>query len=243
MADLVGDAVRAMPYYGLMEATVGGRPVIVSQSGFSGEKGYEIYLRDSTLYAEEMWNAVLEAGEKHGLMVIAPAHHRRIAAGILSWGQDLDNETLPFQCNLGYQVPRKKTADYIGKAVLEKIRDELESGGKPYRQQLVGLVMGGRRITDYAPDFWLISGADGGDPLGYVTSPWYSPELGANIAMGYVPLEMAAIGTALTVWLPEQYAEIPGHPVEAKVAAMPFRASANPSARERALSEGRDFAY
>jgi aminomethyltransferase len=103
--------------------------------------------------------------------------------------------------------------------------------------------MGGRRITDYAPDFWLISGADGGDPLGYVTSPWYSPELGANIAMGYVPLEMAAIGTALTVWLPEQYAEIPGHPVEAKVAAMPFRASANPSARERALSEGRDFAY
>ena len=46
-------------------------------------------------------------------MVIAPAHHRRIAAGILSWGQDMDFETLPFQCNLGYQVPSKKTSDYI----------------------------------------------------------------------------------------------------------------------------------
>ena len=42
------------------------------------------------------------------MMVIAPAHHRRVAAGILSRGQDMDAETLPFQVNLGYQVPRKK---------------------------------------------------------------------------------------------------------------------------------------
>jgi len=40
----------------------------------------------------------------HKLMVIAPAHHRRIQAGILSWGQDMDQEHNPFQCNLGYQV-------------------------------------------------------------------------------------------------------------------------------------------
>ena len=51
-----------------------------------------------------MWNAVLKAGKKHKLMVIAPAHHRRIQAGILSWGQDMDHEHNPFQCNLGYQV-------------------------------------------------------------------------------------------------------------------------------------------
>ena len=37
-------------------------------------------------------------------MVIAPAHHRRIQAGILSWGQDMDQQHNPFQCNLGYQV-------------------------------------------------------------------------------------------------------------------------------------------
>ena len=41
-----------------------------------------------------------EAGKKHNLMVIAPAHHRRIQAGILSWGQDMDNQHNPFQCNL-----------------------------------------------------------------------------------------------------------------------------------------------
>ena len=70
----------------------------------------------------QLWNAVLEAGKKHKLAVIAPAHHRRIAAGILSWGQDMDAETLPFQVNLGYQVPRTKEADYIGKAALEAAR-------------------------------------------------------------------------------------------------------------------------
>jgi aminomethyltransferase len=144
MADLVGDAVRDIPYYGLMEAKVGGRDCIISQTGFTGEKGYEIYLKNATLYADDMWNAVLEAGKKHNLRVIAPAHHRRIAAGILSWGQDLDAETYPFQCNLGYQVPRKKTADYIGKEALESMRAKMESGDKPYANQLVGFKLGGK---------------------------------------------------------------------------------------------------
>ncbi len=74
---------------------------------FTGEKGYEIYVRDAHENAEIVWNSVIEAGEEFGLMVIAPAHHRRIAAGILSWGQDLDLETSPFQVNLSYQVPTK----------------------------------------------------------------------------------------------------------------------------------------
>ena len=182
MADLVGEAVRDIPYYGLMEAKVGGRDCIISQTGFTGEKGYEIYLKDATLYADDMWNAVLEAGKKHSLKVIAPAHHRRIAAGILSWGQDLDSETYPFQCNLGYQVPRKKTDDYIGKEALEAMRTKMEAGDKPYSNQLVGFVLGGKPIEEYAPDFWLVS-EDGSTPVGYLTSPRYTPELETNIAI------------------------------------------------------------
>ena len=41
MADLVGEGIRDIPYYGILEAEVGGCPVVISQSGFSGEKGYE----------------------------------------------------------------------------------------------------------------------------------------------------------------------------------------------------------
>ena len=105
-------------------------------------------------------------------MVIAPAHHRRIQAGILSWGQDMDNQHNPFQCNLGYQVSLSgkgewnKKNDYVGKQALEQMKEELKAGKKPYKLQLVGLELGGKPIEEYAPDFWLISGENGGEPTG-----------------------------------------------------------------------------
>ena len=243
MADLIGEEVRSLRSYGLMEAHVAGCDVVVSQTGFSGEKGYEFYLRDATLHAEKLWYAVLEAGKAHDLMVIAPAHHRRIAAGILSWGQDLDAETLPFQCNLGYQVPRAKEADYVGRARLEQVRAEVEAGNPPFKLTLVGMAFEGKPVEDYASDFWLISGADGGDPVGYVTSPWYSPELETNIAMGYVPIAMSEIGTAVRIWLPEQYQTEPGKAADGRVVEIPFRPSVNPNAREIAKVQGRDAAF
>lgn len=243
MADLFGDAVRSIPYYGMMEAEIAGCSVVISQTGFTGEKGYEIYLRDATLHAEEMWNAVLTAGQAHSLMVIAPAHHRRIAAGILSWGQDIDQEVSPFQCHLSYQVPRQKTVDYVGRAALEAQRAELEAGRFPFKMTMVGMTFGGRPVTDYAPDFWLVAPEEGGEPVGYVTSPWYSPELGVNIALGWVPVAMKPVGTRLRVWLPDEYADEPGVPVAGQVAEVPFRPSVNPSAREVAKAQGRDCAF
>jgi aminomethyltransferase len=242
MIDLVGAAVAEIPSYGLLEAEVAGHSVVVSQTGFTGEKGYEIYLRDATLHAEDMWQAVLDAGKPHELAVIAPAHHRRIAAGILSWGQDMDVETLPFQVNLGYQVPRTKAGDYVGRAALESVRDKLEAGEPPYTHTLVGLRLGGRPIDEYAPDFWLISEEAESEPIGYVTSPWFSPELDTNIAMGFVPVGLAEAGTRLHVALPEQYADSPGRAVEATVVAMPFRPSVNPNTRERLKDVGMDSA-
>lgn len=239
MADLVGDGVRDIPYYGLLESTIGGASILVSQSGFTGEKGYEIYVRDASENAETVWNAVLLAGQKHELQVIAPAHHRRIAAGILSWGQDMDFETSPFQVNLGYQIPRKKKADYIGKQELERQHAEIEAGRFPFKLKMVGLKFGGKPVIDYANDFWLIT-TPAGERVGYVTSPWWSPELNTNIALGHVPIEFSEPGTALAIELPERYAETLGQPVAAEVSEVPFRPSVNPSAREAARAKGRD---
>jgi aminomethyltransferase len=242
MVDLFGPELAELPSYGLMEGTVAGHPVVISQTGFTGEKGYEIYLRDATLHAEDMWNAVLEAGKAHNLMVIAPAHHRRVAAGILSWGQDMDAETLPFQVNLGYQVPRKKEADYIGKAALERARDRIEAGDPPYTLTMVGLRLGGRPIDEYAPDCWLIRETPDGDPVGYLTSPWWSPELESNIALGYVPVELSTLDTKLAASLPDRFAETPGVPVDATVVEVPFRPSVNPNQREQLKQKGLDAA-
>ena len=249
MKDLLGDQVdlENMPFYGLAEVKVAGRSCVISQSGFSGEAGYEIYLRDATLYADDMWNAVLAAGKKHNLMVIAPAHHRRIQAGILSWGQDMDQQHNPYQCNLGYQVSlsgkgewNKKT-DYVGKAALEKMGADLKAGKKPYKLQLVGMELGGKPIDDYAPDFWLVSPESGGDAVGFITSPWWHPEKKTNIAMGYVPFDGTLnpngfpknkVGTKFKVHLPEKYSDTPGKPVDAVVVDIPFKESYNANTRE-----------
>lgn len=242
MTDLFGDAIADLPSYALLDDQVAGHDVIISQTGFSGEKGYEIYLYDASQHAEDLWNTILRVGEKHDLSVIAPAHHRRIAAGILSWGQDMDQEVLPFQVNLAYQIPREKDAQYIGKAALEEARDQLDVGVYPFTHQMVGMIMGGAPINDYAPDFWLISQTMETEQTGYVTSPWFSPELGQNIAMGFVPIDASAIGTELWVHLPEKYADLPGSPVPAQVVPVPFRESVNPNQREILQSRGMDAA-
>ncbi len=249
MVEVVGEEVSDIPYYGLMDAEVNGCDVLVSQTGFSGEKGFEIYVKDASKNAEAVWDPVLEEVKAHGGMQIAPGHHRRIAAGIMSWGQDLDHETSPFQVDLGFQVPDDKKADYIGKEELERQKKLIENGEYPFEMKLIGLKMAGEPIRDYASDFWLISDPDTGEECGYLTSPWWNPELETNIGMGFVPAEkIEAVTDAplndevydeeldleFQVHLPEEYAEKPGEPVFATAAQIPFKESVNPSAREQA---------
>ena len=241
MAKLAGEELRDIPFYGLMETKIEGVDTVISQTGFTGEKGYEIYVRDAHENAEIVWNAVVEAGEEFGLQVVAPAHHRRIAAGILSWGQDMDFETSPFQVNLYYQVPRNKEADYIGKEELERQRAVIDGGDFPFKMRMVGLIFGGKQITDYAPDFWLIADTDGND-MGYITSPWWSPELDTNIALGWVPWASSEIGTKLQVRLPDEYSESSGVAVEGEIVDVPFRESVNPNKREVQKAKGLDYA-
>lgn len=249
MVDVVGEEVKDIPYYGLMDAEINGVDVLVSQTGFSGEKGFEVYVRDASKYAERVWDPVHESVVDHGGMQVAPAHHRRIAAGILSWGQDMDHETSPFQVNLAYQVPDDKDADYIGKEELERQQALIEDGEYPFNLKLVGLKMAGEPIRDYAPDFWLISDPDTGEECGYMTSPWHNPELETNLGLGFVPAEKLQaesdkplddtiyeedLDIEFQVHLPDEYAEEPGEPVFATVSEVPFKESVNPSAREQA---------
>ncbi|MFW5922738.1 MAG: glycine cleavage T C-terminal barrel domain-containing protein [Halodesulfurarchaeum sp.] len=246
---LFGDVVEDIPYYGLLESTIDGVPVLLSQTGFSGELGFEIFVREATKNAEAVWDPVLETVKAHGGGVTAVSHHRRVAAGILSLGQDMDHENSPFQVNLGYQVPEDKDADYVGKAELERQKEIVESGGFPFTHKMVGLKIAGEPIREWAPDFWLISDPETGEECGYLTSAWWNPELETNIGLGYVPAETlqaatdvplndeiydADVDVKFAVHLPEEYANEPGEPVYATVAKVPFKESANPSAREQA---------
>merc|ERR1712113_1048086 len=212
MKDVFGERVTEMKYYDLIHAEIAGCPCVISASGFSTELGYEIYLCDATKNAEKMWNTMLDAGLKHNLKVIAPGHHRRIEAGILSYGADFDIEVNPYECGQGWQVDLTKDA-FIGKDSLTKIK----ANGVTHK--LAGLKMGGEPITWYASDFYHVF--SGAELVGYVTSAWYSPTQESNIALAMLPVDLAAIGTSLEVALPTKYSNSPT--VGATVEKTPFR--------------------
>lgn len=75
-----------------------------------------------------------------------------------------------------------------------------------------------------------------------MTSPWYLPELEANIRMAHVLVSATELGTEYWVHLPEPFADDPGVPVRAEVVEMPFRPSVNPNQRERLKMRGLDAA-
>ena len=117
----------------------------------------------------------------------------------------------------------------------------IDEGKAPFKMKMLGITLGGKEITDYAPDFWIVTDTNG-DEMGYVTSPWWSPELGTNIALAWVPWSSSEVGTKLLVKLPDEYSVTPGEPVEGEVVNVPFRESVNPNKREVEASKGKDFA-
>ena len=208
MGKLFGSKVLEISYYGLLETNLDNLSVVISRTGFSGELGFEIYLRDATLHADELWNAVKEAGAEFGLKVIAPSHIRRLEAGILSYGQDMDLETNPYEVGLGWQVDLSKK-DFIGRDALQKIKEE------GVTQKLVGLKMGGAPITWYNEDFWIVTNLSD-VPVGYITSAFWSPTLEINIALATLPVTSSDVGTKLKAVLPEAT-------VDAEVVPTPFK--------------------
>ena len=71
MEKMFGSHVRNIPYYGLIHERLNGRAVTISRTGFSAEVGFEIYLHDATLYADDVWPHILEQGRG-----VRPARHR-----------------------------------------------------------------------------------------------------------------------------------------------------------------------
>ena len=147
MEKMFGSHIREIPYYGLIHETLNGHPVTISRTGFSAEVGFEIYLHNAMLHADDVWPYILEQGEEFNLGVIAPSHIRRIEAGILSYGQDMDIENNPYEVRLGWQVDLDK-GDFIGKEALTRIKQE------GVNQRLVGLRLGGEPIVWYNEDFY-----------------------------------------------------------------------------------------
>jgi glycine cleavage system aminomethyltransferase T len=213
--DLLGEVVADLRYYWCTEAELEGIPLVVSRTGWTGEIGYELYLRDASR-GDDLWRLVEEAGTPYGIRAIAPSEARRIEAGIFNYGSDMRPEDTPFHITgLERLVELDQEADFIGKDALRRIAEE------GVDRKLVGIDIGGAPMSDEGAlnDFWPVYGADAGhggaDAIGRVTAGAWSPRLERNIGYAWVPATHMAVGTPLALHAHDGVRE-------ATVAALPF---------------------
>ena len=192
MRALFGEKVLDLPYYYFFETSLDGIPVAVTRTGWTGEVGYEIYLKDPTR-GSDLWEKVMAAGKPFRIRPTGPSDIRRIEAGILNYGADMTIDDTPFHVGLERLIDFEKD-DFIGKAALQRIaRDGVD-------RKLVGIEIQGPRI-EFNTTKWPVQ-ADG-KPVGRVTSAIYSPRLKKNIGYAMVPIRYAKAGTGLSVVHPD----------------------------------------
>ena len=189
---LFGDAVTKLRYYWFLETKLDGIPLVVTRTGWTGEVGYEVYLRDGSR-GDELWERIMEAGKSSDIRPTGPSDIRRVEAGILNWGADMTLENNVYEVGLDYLVDEGKSAEYIGRGALERIKTE------GVRQKLVGIEIEGPRLEMNAVA-WRV--AAGGAAVGRVTSAVYSPRLEKNIGYAMLPAAKAVPGTPLQVSVP-----------------------------------------
>ena len=181
-----------------------GVPLWISRSGYTGEDGFEISVPGEHVVA--LADALIAEPEVKPIGLGA-RDSLRLEAGLPLYGHDLDPETTPVQADLGFALSkrRREAGDFMG---AEPILAERAAGAASKR---VGLLIAGRQPVREGATVVDASGAD----IGRVTSGGFAPSVGAAIAMAYVPTELAAPGT--TVSLSQR-----GKVHTATVTAMPF---------------------
>ena len=190
MKVLFGEDISQLKYYRLRHYDLDGIPVVVSRTGWSSELGYEIYLCDCR-QGTGLWEKIMAAGAPFGLKPGHTSTIRRIEGAMLSYHADMDIQTNPFELGLDRLVSLDMPHDFIGKAALQKIKRH----GIDRKQ--IGLIIDGERLAGPNTRFWPLQA--NGTEVGKVTSAIFSPRLKQNIALAMVSVNVAEIGTVLTV--------------------------------------------
>jgi len=125
MTELFGSWINDLKYYWCKQTEIKGIPVVVSRTGWSGEIGYEVYLRDGKKGAE-LYEMIMAAGAKHKIAPTGPSQIRRVEAGIFSYFQDMRVTDNPFEIGMDRLVDLDMEADFVGKEALKKIKKETD---------------------------------------------------------------------------------------------------------------------
>ena len=186
VARVYGDRVRSLAFYEGFETGTADEWTLVSRTGYTGEDGFEIYVRAPR--ALETWDRVFEAGARASIRAIGLGARDtlRLEMGYCLYGNDIDETTHPLEAGLGWTVRFDK--EFIGRDALERAR--AAGGGR----RLQGLTLEGERIARAGCDV-LYEGRS----VGRVTSGSMGISLGRPIAMAYLENAAARAGTRVEV--------------------------------------------
>jgi glycine cleavage system aminomethyltransferase T len=190
LAKLVGEAIYDIRYYWCERFAIRDIPVLISRTGWSAVPGFEVNLLDGSR-GDELWDAILDAGEEFGIRPIAPNEARRIEAGIFNYGSDITLADTPFHVMGLERLVEEQEGDYIGKSALERIRHE------GVDRKLVGIELSAGAPLEGITRTWPAFHA--GREVGRVTAAVWSPGLARNIGYVRVPIDLAAPGTHIDV--------------------------------------------
>ena len=202
--------VADMNFMDVATVPLAGAECWVSRSGYTGEDGYEISVPVAA--ATDLAQALL-AHEDVEAIGLGARDSLRLEAGLCLYGHDIDDQTSPVQAALtwGIQKARRSGGDRAGGFPGDgRILRELSNGVSRKR---VGLQPQGRAPMREGTQ--LFADETSQDVIGTVTSGGFGPSVGAPVAMGYVQIAQAEVGTAL-------YGDVRGKRLPVTVAKLPF---------------------
>ncbi|MDX1384064.1 MAG: glycine cleavage T C-terminal barrel domain-containing protein, partial [Thermoanaerobaculia bacterium] len=212
LAEAGTGAVTDLRFFGLCEDRIGGVPVTVSRTGYTGDLGYELWMPADGALA--VWDALFAAGESHGIMPcgLQAMDIARLESGFILINVDYvsserallrDDRRTPHALGLGWAVKLDK-AGFVGR---EALLAETRAGGPPRR--IVGIEIPWRPLeavylgAGLMPDLPQVPcrepvpvyGRNGGAQIGHTTTRVWSTLLKRYIALATVEAAFAAVGT------------------------------------------------
>ena len=204
--------VAEMRFMDVADVTWEGETLWVSRSGYTGEDGYEISVPEAK--AEALARALL-ADERVAPIGLGARDSLRLEAGLCLYGHDIDTTTRPYEASLGWAIQKARRADGARAGGYPGADHVFADREAPSRKR-VGLRPEGRAPMREGVE--LFAGAEGGDPIGKITSGGFGPTVGGPVAMGYVPTELADPGTQI-------FGALRGKRLPLTVTALPFVAA------------------
>ena len=189
-------------YYNFEIGAIAGiEDVILSRTGYTGEIGFELYVKNESTI--KLWDAIFKTSVELKPIGLAARDTLRLEKGFCLYGNDINDTTSPIEAGLGWIT--KFTKEFINH---EELKAQKEAGTT---RKLVGLEIIDKGIA--RKDYPIIDSKE--NEIGIVTSGTMSPSLNKAIAMAYVSKKLSEIGS-------EVYIQVRKKKIRAIVVALPF---------------------